>query len=137
MDVSFLGAVKHSPLFFVLVVMLGTPALPISLVSVVMMLRKVPIARLLGVVAVAGASLALSVSVAGWRYGQHLADGAAAFPGLTEAERTLLLEAGYAEAAYNLWFGLAVTLPSIVFGVAAILGARSGATAPDTEHLVR
>ncbi len=136
MDVSFLGAVSHSPLFFVLVVMVGAPAFPIALVSVIMMLRKAPIARLLGLVAVAAAALAFLVSVAGWLYGQHLADRAATIAALTAAERAALIEAGYAEAAYNIWFGLAITVPSFLFGVAAILGARSDAPAPGTESLV-
>jgi hypothetical protein len=127
MDVSLLGAVKHSPLFFVLVVMLGAPAFPVSLVGVIMMLRRAPVARLLGFVALAGAVLALLVGVMGWLYGRHLADSAAASPGLNVVEKTLLQEAGYTEAAYHLWFGLAVTLPSVLFGVVAILGARSGA----------
>ena len=122
MDVSFLIAVKHSPWFFILVLMLGAPAFPISLVSLAMMMRKAPIARLLGLVALAGAFTALLAGVAGWLYRRQLSETATTFPGLNEAEKTLLLQQGYAEAIYNVWFGLAVALPSIILGAIAIIG---------------
>ncbi len=125
MDVSLLGAVKHSPLFFLLALMLSAPAFPVALVSLVMMMRKAPIARLIGLVAVGGALVALLVSVAGWLYGRQLIELAAASPGLNEAEKALLLQMGYREALYNIWFGLVVTLPSIVLGGIAILGSKS------------
>jgi hypothetical protein len=124
MDVSFLSAVKHSPLFFLLTLMIGAPALPVSLVSVVMMMRKAPIARLIGVVALAGAFVALLVSVAGWFYGCQLAESAATFPGLSAAEQTLLVQQGRAEAGYTIWFGVFIAVPPILFGTLGILGSR-------------
>jgi len=126
MDVSLLGAIKHNPLFFLLVLMLGVPALPIALVSVIMMLRRVAIARLLGFVAVGAAFLAFLVAVAGWLYGRHQVDVVLTLPALTEAERAALLAAGYAEARYLIWWGLAVAVPSMVFGAVAIFGTRAG-----------
>lgn len=121
---SLLDAVKHNPTFFLLTIMVGSPSFVAGLAGLVSALRKGQHGRLLGVLSIGGAALALALSVAGWRLARASVEGAPSFPGLNDAEKTALADGGYAEALFTLWFGLGAAVPLLLLGAAAIVISR-------------
>lgn len=132
LEPTFVDAFRANPIFFVLIGMLAAAAFVVALVALVSLARPRR-ALVAGIVAGALAVAAMGAGAFAWHSARSTVDEALAIAGLTDRDRERIRAAGYAEAAYPLYFGLAAaTLPLLAASVAVLVSLTRGNPAKAT-----
>ena len=115
-------SVKHDPTFPMIALFLGTASLVVACLAVIWKLKARSSARILASAAVAGALFTALAGVVGRALVRSDArEVVARAVNLSDAEQVQLVARGDVEAAYILWFCVAVSALPFVIGAAVAL----------------